>query len=389
MENSLKPIFIADDDRFHLEIMRQLLKTEGKENIHTFENGAECLNQIHLKPEIVFLDHRMDIYSGYETLRKIKRFDPDIFVVIVSAQEDIKTAISTLKHGAIDYIQKDKNLEQNIKNVLANIENIKTLLRIRKPSLLRSIFNFFSMKPLLTLLLLTALFFVSCRTSNILAGEPKSEQKAILDSVFYSPHPYHIRKDDKITISIWGQDNLSVGSTYGIYNSNEVYGKWLMVDASGNIEIPKIGRLRVENMTIIQLKDSLRILFGEWVKTPIIDIKILNRSIMVLGEVRDPQTISVDKERTSLLEALAICKGVDFYANLKSIKVFRQVGENVHVASIDLSKSGDYRLKNITLYPGDVVIVPSKKYKAFDKRISTIIPFTTTLSAAAILLGLF
>lgn len=143
MENSLKPIFIADDDRFHLEIMRQLLKTEGKENIHTFENGAECLNQIHLKPEIVFLDHRMDIYSGYETLRKIKRFDPDIFVVIVSAQEDIKTAISTLKHGAIDYIQKDKNLEQNIKNVLANIENIKTLLRIRKPSLLKSIFNFF------------------------------------------------------------------------------------------------------------------------------------------------------------------------------------------------------------------------------------------------------
>lgn len=247
------------------------------------------------------------------------------------------------------------------------------------------------MKPLLTLLLLTVLFFVSCRTSNILAGEPKSEQNAILDSVFYSPHPhpYHIRKDDKITISIWGQDNLSVGSTYGIYNSNEVYGKWLMVDASGNIEIPKIGRLRVENMTIIQLKDSLRILFGEWVKTPIIDIKILNRSIMVLGEVRDPQTISVDKERTSLLEALAICKGVDFYANLKSIKVFRQVGENVHVASIDLSKSGDYRLKNITLYPGDVVIVPSKKYKAFDKRIATIIPFTTTLSAAAILLGLF
>ncbi|MDI9338941.1 MAG: polysaccharide biosynthesis/export family protein [Sediminibacterium sp.] len=247
------------------------------------------------------------------------------------------------------------------------------------------------MKPLLTLLLLTELFFVSCRTSNILAGELKSEQNATSDSVFYSsiPHPYHIRKDDKITISVWGQDNLSVGSTYGIYNSNEVYGKWLMVDASGNIEIPKIGRFRVENMTIIQLKDSLRILFGEWVKTPIVDIKVLNRSIIVLGEVHDPQTIGVDKERTSLLEALAICKGVDFYANLKSIKVFRQVGENVHVASIDLSKSGDYRLKNITLYPGDVVIVPSKRYKAFDKRISTIIPFTTTLSAAAILLGLF
>ena len=162
-----------------------------------------------------------------------------------------------------------------------------------------------------------------------------------------------------------------------------------MVDAKGNIEIPKIGTFNVEKMTLIQLKDSLKIRFGEWIKNPVVDIKVLNREIIILGEVRDPQVIKVDKEHITLLEIIARCNGLDFYANAKYIKVLRQVGEDVHVANIDLTAKGDYHMKNINLYPGDVVIAPSKKYKEFDRRISTIIPFSTTLTAAAIFMGAF
>ena len=67
----------------------------------------------------------------------------------------------------------------------------------------------------------------------------------------------------------------------------------------------------------------------------------------------------------------------------------RQNGENVYVANIDLTDATDILNKNIQLHPGDIIIVPSKKNKEFDKRISTIIPFTTTVSAAAIIMGLF
>jgi polysaccharide biosynthesis/export protein len=243
--------------------------------------------------------------------------------------------------------------------------------------------------PLIIVLLLLGLS--SCKTTNLFIDKEAGNTVADLDSVFVTDnnYEYHIRKDDKITISIWGQDELSVGSTYGIYNSNEVYGKWLMVDAQGNIEIPKIGTFHVEKMTIIHLKDSLKHHFAEWIRNPIVDIKVLNREITVLGEVRDPQVISVDKERNTLLDMIARCKGFDAYANAKYIKVFRQVGEHVHVANIDLSQKGDYLMRNINLYPGDVVIVPSKNYKEFDRRVSTIIPFSTTLTAAAIFMGIF
>jgi polysaccharide export outer membrane protein len=245
------------------------------------------------------------------------------------------------------------------------------------------------MNKLLISFALGTILLSSCKTTNLFEDKKADNSVAALSSVFSNTadYQYQIRKDDKITISIWGQDELSVGSTYGIYNSNEVYGKWLMVDANGNIEIPKIGTFNVEKMTLIALKDSLRVRFSTWIKSPIVDIKVLNREITVLGEVRDPQVISVDKERNTLIDVITRCKGFEFYANTKYIKVLRQVGEDVYVANIDFTKKGDYLLKNINLYPGDVVIVPSKKFKDFDRRVSTIIPLTTTISAAAIFMG--
>jgi len=237
------------------------------------------------------------------------------------------------------------------------------------------------------------LLLSSCTTQNIFStSEPylPAEVEA-QDSVFaYTPdYQYHIRKNDKISISVWGQDELSVGSVYGIYNSNQVYGKWLLVDAEGKIEVPKIGTMPVAGQTIIELKRMLSDRFAKWVKNPIVDVKILNKEITVLGEVRDPQVVQIDSDQKSVLEIIATCKGLDFYANLENIKVLRQHGENVHVATLDLSEPGDYLRKNIQLHPGDVLIVPSRKHKNFDKRLGTIIPFTTTATAAAVLMGTF
>jgi len=221
-------------------------------------------------------------------------------------------------------------------------------------------------------------------------GERDNSTTALDSTFFYNPdYQFHIRKDDKINISVWGQDELSVGSVYGIYNSNEVYGKWLLVDANGNIEVPKLGTIRAENQTVITLKEMLKSEFSEWIVNPVVDVKVLNKEITILGEVRDPQVIQVDKDHNTLLEMIARCKGFEFYADLKYVKVLRQIGENVHVANVNLSTSGDYLSKNIQLYPGDVVIVPSKKHKVFDRRVTAIIPFTTTITAAAILMSTF
>lgn len=239
------------------------------------------------------------------------------------------------------------------------------------------------------LVVLSVVSFSSCKTQNIyMTGLPEEQR---LDSAFLlsDDYQYRIRKDDKLTISLWGQDELSVGSTYGIYNSNEVYGKWLMVDYNGEVPLPKIGDYEVEGKTLIELKNELTVRYSEWIREPVVDVKVLNREITVLGEVKSPGTISVDKERNEFFEVIAKCNGFDSYANLKYVKVLRQKGQDVAVATLDLTDASRSPLTDTPLLPGDVVIIPSKKYKEFDRRVSVIIPFTSTMTAAAIFIGLF
>ena len=246
---------------------------------------------------------------------------------------------------------------------------------------------------LISLLILLVLRFYSCKTSNIFLFKNKERKESIveLDSNFRfsENYKYTIRKNDKISISVWLQDELSVGSVYGVYNSNEIYGKWLLVDDEGAIDIPRLGKQVVEGMTVIELKNFLKNTFSKWLVNPVVDVKILNKQVSVLGEVRVPQTMTIDKEENNLLELISKAGGFEFYADLKYVKVVRPFGDSVLVENVDLRKSGDYMSKNIQVHPGDIVIVPSKKYKQFDKRISTIIPFATSLSTFAVLFGVF
>lgn len=239
-----------------------------------------------------------------------------------------------------------------------------------------------------------ALLLTSCRTANVLMDSRKERKVAAeskLDTLFtYNKnYEYKIRKNDKISISVWGQDELSVGSIYGVYNSNEIYGKWLMVDANGMIEIPKIGSFNAVNYTVTQFKDTLQKQIGEWIKNPIVDVKILNKEITLIGELKAPQVHVVDKERNTLLELVTKSGGFDFYADLKHIKVIRPCGDTVATAILNITRSGDYYKKNIQLYPGDIVIVPSKWNKEFDKRVTTIVPFTASISAFVLVYKLF
>jgi DNA-binding NtrC family response regulator len=140
MENNRKSkIFLVDDDPFCLSMYEQHLVNLGYSNIIAFDNGTDCLNSITDNPEIIFLDHNMDVLNGFELLKKIKRYNPNIFVVMISGQENMKTAIDALKYGAFDYLIKGDQEEEKMADVLSRISNIKTQLQMSKFSLLRKL----------------------------------------------------------------------------------------------------------------------------------------------------------------------------------------------------------------------------------------------------------
>lgn len=135
-------IFLVDDDFYYLHILEQHLINLGCSNIQLFDNGPDCLDNLSEKPDIIFLDYQMDTLTGYEVLKKIKRFDPNIYVVMISAQEQIKPVVDALKHGAFDYLQKGDHEPQKLKDVLQRIKDVKQILESPAPGFLKKIFQF-------------------------------------------------------------------------------------------------------------------------------------------------------------------------------------------------------------------------------------------------------
>ncbi|PPK87835.1 response regulator receiver domain-containing protein [Neolewinella xylanilytica] len=129
-------VFIVDDDLFTCSLYQKHLHNLGFTNTHLFHSGVDCLNHLHLDPAIVLLDHDMSQVTGFEVLKKIKRYDPNASVIMVSGQEDMATALDALKYGAFDYIIKGETEVQRIEHTLYRLARLREMLSRRSRSLL-------------------------------------------------------------------------------------------------------------------------------------------------------------------------------------------------------------------------------------------------------------
>ncbi|WP_395056818.1 response regulator [Flavobacterium sp.] len=140
-QNQFK-FFIVDDDIFCANLYEQHLTNMNYTDITYFHNGNDCLSNLDLNPDIIFLDHNMDDITGFEVLKKIKRYNPNIYVVMISAQENIKTAVDALKYGAFDYIIKDADVCEKISPILNKIIQVKEELKKANPSFIQRLLSF-------------------------------------------------------------------------------------------------------------------------------------------------------------------------------------------------------------------------------------------------------
>lgn len=118
-KNNSPKIVLADDDEFCLSVYEQEISSLGFKEVKKYSSGAELLKNLHEKPDIIFLDYNLGDIKGLELLKQIKKFDPNIYVVIVSGQSDMDVTVELLKNGAFDYIVKDEAETVKISAVLA------------------------------------------------------------------------------------------------------------------------------------------------------------------------------------------------------------------------------------------------------------------------------
>ena len=99
-------ILVAEDDQVQREIITDILSLSGYE-VHAMASGAEILDFASREnADVLLTDLRMPGMDGLELLRNIKRLRPEMEVVIMTAHATIKTAVSAMKEGAADYLEK-------------------------------------------------------------------------------------------------------------------------------------------------------------------------------------------------------------------------------------------------------------------------------------------
>ena len=201
-----------------------------------------------------------------------------------------------------------------------------------------------------------------------------------------------IMKDDKLQIIISGPDK-SVISPYNFTLSDEIRSTNTtmsvvpyLVDSDGFIDMPGLGRIKVEGMRRIDLVNYITALLTTrgLVKDPVVSVSFLNFRITVLGEVRNPGTYTVPSERITVLQALGMAGDLLITADRNDIVIIRDVdGVQTHY-SFDITKSDILSSPYFYLHQNDVIYVPQSATRIAQGTTATglwsiILSSTTTL----------
>lgn len=126
---TVKPftIFVVEDDDWYRKLLHHNLTLNPDFHVEVFQDGESFLQQLKEKPNVVTLDYKLPDYNGEDLLKKVKAYDPDIEVLIISEQNEIETAVKLLKAGAYDYITKTEDIRDRLLNVIQHIRKNTSL----------------------------------------------------------------------------------------------------------------------------------------------------------------------------------------------------------------------------------------------------------------------
>ena len=104
LKNNYK-VYIVEDNVLYARVLKKQLVDDNLQ-VKVFHNGTDFIHAMDEKPDVVTLDYTLPDMTGKEVLAKIQEKIPDTHVIVISAQDDISTAIGLMKNGAYDYIMK-------------------------------------------------------------------------------------------------------------------------------------------------------------------------------------------------------------------------------------------------------------------------------------------
>lgn len=181
-----------------------------------------------------------------------------------------------------------------------------------------------------------------------------------------------IQPDDVLMIII-SSENPEVAAPYNLKSvvlqsnsgeSSQMQGtQTYIVDVEGNIEFPVLGKVKLGGLSKEEAVNYIKNLLKDHVKDAVVNLRILNYKISVLGEVTNPGTFSIPSERVTVLEALSKAGDLTIYGKRKNVLLIREENGVKSTYRIDLTKSDFVNSPYYYLAQNDVVYVEPNKTK--------------------------
>lgn len=213
-----------------------------------------------------------------------------------------------------------------------------------------------------------------------------------------------LQVDDMITITVMGMDAEAVKpfnlATYGSYPGTEINPSQnqsllpgYIIDINGEIDFPVIGKIKIAGLNRTEAAALIATKLKEYIKDPIINVRLINFRITVLGDVARPGTYTMQSERVTLIDAIGIAGDLNLTAVRKNVLIIREINGSKTETVVDMTKNEIFNSPVYYLKQNDIIYVEHNRAKKNSSvvnlsTVSVIVSLTSILITLATLTSL-
>ncbi len=235
------------------------------------------------------------------------------------------------------------------------------------------------------------LLLVSCTSREKMAYFQNIDKLKISEQTNnYNPK---LQPDDLLTIIVSAQvaeaalpfnlNTVSVNSGNNEVANGQIKYQPYLIDSKGFIEFPVLGSIKIGGLS---REDALKKITGmlkKYISDPVVNLRILNFKVSVMGEVAKPGSFNLQTERITLPEALSLAGDMTIYGKRTNVLLIREIDGKRTSNYIDLTKADFINSEFYYLSQNDLIVVETNKTKMNS---STVGPNTTVMVSALSLL---
>ena len=243
----------------------------------------------------------------------------------------------------------------------------------------------------IVLVIITCLFISCGSKKEVVYFNDSTNYETLVNKNKFSPK---FKVDDLVAINVSTLDpeasapfNLFGGTALNGIRPEQVD---YLVDKDGEIDFPVIGKIKISGLSPIETRMLLREKLSDYLKDPIINIRIRNFTVTLLGAVNRPGTYNVNGEQITILEALGLAGDINIKGRKDNVMVIRDFDGTKVYNTINLNIKESLNSPVYYLTQNDVVIVePNKSGKtasSLDQRASIAVSLLSLLITSSVVL---